>query len=837
MTTVRRRGMTWSVASILVLILQCSIARAAGDGASASTAVSSTTASAPAAIPMAEVATRAANVPDLLRPLMEHLAPRAELETIARHLHETRERVDVETVAATAILRSQPTLGVIQSQQQLWQRRQLHVSGWLTALTQRATFLQYGLNRLAELRTTWRVTREAAVASSAPAIVLADIDGALAAIDTAATALTSQRAAVLDLQSLVAQEVTRSAAVLAEFTQAQQRIMGTILTRDSPPMWSPEAWSRARGTWAGRVRELAAARWNDARRYFGDPSLGMPQHAVILALLLGVFLVARHRLRRARASARVEPLQHLMVFDRPYSAAMLVTLFHLSSPLSTVPQSLRSVAALLMLVPVLRLARPTIDARLLALVRTLVVLFVLESFREAIGGAPMLEQVVLELEAVTGMAMLVYSLTLGALQLPRRESAAAGRLGVFRGTAGLAALVLGASVAAAALGYMRLARLLASGLLGGGALALTLYALVQVALGVVALALRLWPLRLLRMVQHHRELLERRAYRVMLWLAMTGAVARLLDRAGLFQPAWSLGETLLTAKLGRGSITFSVGDVLEFVLTVWVAYLVSAFIRFVLHEDVYPRTQMKRGIAYAVSSLLNYVILTLGFVLALGAVGFDLTKVTVLAGALGVGIGFGLQGVVNNFVSGLILLFERPIHVGDVIEMGDLQGEVSRIGIRASTVRTFRGADIIVPNAQLIAERVTNWTLSDRRRRIDVPVGVDYRSAPDRVVELLEAVGRGHPEVLKDPPPMAVFTAFADSAINFELRAWTNHFERWAKIQTELAVAVHAALRAAGMTIPLPQREVRLLTGGGDGSTVPPRPPGGMPAAPGVTAS
>jgi len=364
---------------------------------------------------------------------------------------------------------------------------------------------------------------------------------------------------------------------------------------------------------------------------------------------------------------------------------------------------------------------------------------------------------------------------------------------------------------AGATGYMRLARLLASSVFSGGVLALTLYACTRVATGVVALTLRVWPLNLLQMVQHHRDQLERRVHGVLIVFAIGAWAARFLDRIDLFQPAWSLGGAILTAKLGRGSISFSAGDVLEFVLTVWLAYLVSAFIRFVLREDVYPRTRLTRGISYAISSLLNYVIIALGFALALGALGLDLTRVTVLVGAFGVGIGFGLQSVVNNFVSGLILLFERPVHVGDIVEVGELSGEVSRIGIRASTVRTWQGAEIIVPNAQLVTERVTNWTLSDRTRRIDLRVGVDYGSAPEKVVEVLEGVGRAHPQVLKDPAPQAVFIAFGDSSINFELRAWTNRFERWPKIQTELAVAVYAALPAAGMTLPFPQREVRIL--------------------------
>jgi small-conductance mechanosensitive channel len=480
---------------------------------------------------------------------------------------------------------------------------------------------------------------------------------------------------------------------------------------------------------------------------------------------------------------------------------------------------------------VLRLTRPAIGPRLHLSVYAVAILFALDSFREAISGAPMLEPVLLAMETVAGIATVVALLAWGPLRRVR-DGGDTGWLRVLRRDAVAVALVLAGALVAGAAGYMGLARLLASGLLGGGALALTLYASVLVVDATVSLALRVWPLRLLRMAQGHRELLERRVHRLTLSLAVVGWVARMLDRAGLFQAAWSLGETILGARIGRGAITLSVGDALEFFLTVWVAYLISAFLRFVLQEEVYPRARMTRGISYAVSSLLNYIIVSLGFVLALGTLGLDVTKLTVLAGALGVGIGFGLQNVVNNFVSGLILLFERPIHVGDVIEMDDLLGEVARIGIRASTVRTYRGADGVVPNAQLVAERVTNWTLSDRRRRNEVPVGVDYGSAPEKVVQVLESVARAHPDILKDPAPVALFMSFADSAINFELRAWTHHFERWPKIRTDLAVGIHAGLRAAGITIPYPQREVRLLRGATDGSATPPDTNDRRPGAP-----
>jgi potassium-dependent mechanosensitive channel len=273
----------------------------------------------------------------------------------------------------------------------------------------------------------------------------------------------------------------------------------------------------------------------------------------------------------------------------------------------------------------------------------------------------------------------------------------------------------------------------------------------------------------------------------------------------------SLGNAMLAARLQRGSISTSVGDILAFFLTIGAAYLLSAFIRFALQEDVYPRLRIAPGQSYATSSLLHYIILAIGFVVAIGMLGVNLNKVSVLAGAFGVGIGFGLQSVVNNFVSGLILLFERPIHVGDTVEFGDILGKMRRIGIRASVVRTIQGADIIVPNSQLISEKVTNWTLSDRLRRMDLPVGVNYGASPKEVIKVLEDTARAHPRVLRDPASQGLFMGYGDSSINFELRAWTDQFDDWPQIRSELASAVYDAVLAAGMVFPFPQREVHLL--------------------------
>jgi small-conductance mechanosensitive channel len=230
----------------------------------------------------------------------------------------------------------------------------------------------------------------------------------------------------------------------------------------------------------------------------------------------------------------------------------------------------------------------------------------------------------------------------------------------------------------------------------------------------------------------------------------------------------------------------------------------------VLDEGVFAEVALPRGISAAVSTTLQYAIVVLGFSWAVLASGMEMSRFSVLIGALGVGIGFGLQNVVNNFVSGLILLYERPVQVRDIVEVAGVAGEVTRIGVRSSTVRTFAGAEVIVPNATLISAEVTNWTLSDRRRRIELALGVAYGTEPRRVIDLLRAAVTGRAGVLQEPAPVALFLRFGESALEFSLRFWTADFDSWQVLASDVMIEVHARLGEAGITIPFPQRDLHV---------------------------
>jgi potassium-dependent mechanosensitive channel len=800
----KRHAMVCSVVPVLLLLLVA----VPGTAVAQTNAEPKNTTTPPprTVIPVVEVASQATEVSQLLRRLSVQFAPSPALDTIDKMLPEVSGTIDLELAATSTQLQGQPTLRALQMQEQLWQRRQLQTTGWLHVLTGQATQLQQALHRLADLHTTWTDTRGAAQLAQAPEPILQQIDATLSAIAAAQPPLQTQYTAVLDLQSRVAHEVGRCENALAQIAQVQQQAVKGTLRREGLQIWRAALWAEARR--AERVRQVAAAYGADILHYVRDPAEGLSLHAGLFLILAFAFGAVRRQIQRWQAAGETAS-SALKVFQHPYAAALVVTSLIATSPLAQIPLTVRGLFAALSILPIILLTQQAVGAPGLSGLYALGGLFVLDTVRQAFVGASLIDQVLLVSETLAGLVVAGWMLG----HVRRSPGATAGPSGMpaLRLGTQLFLLMFTIGLVAASLGYVRLAHLVTSGMLAGGALAVALYAFVQVVSGVLACALRFWPLQALQMVLHHRDLLERRLYKVLLWAAMLAWLGRYLDYFGLWEPTLSLGQAVLASKLERGAISLSVGDVLAFVLTVVGAYLLSAFLRFILDEDVYPRLRITPGQAYATSSLLHYVLMAVGGVVGLGLLGVDMTRMTVLVGAFGVGIGFGMQSVVNNFVSGLILLFERPIHVGDAVELGALQGVVRRIGIRASVVHTWQGADIIVPNSQLVTEQVTNWTLTDQLRRIDLQVGVNYGAAPDQVIALLETVARAHPQVLRAPPPQAFFMGYGDSAINFTLFAWPDHFNHWGQVKSDLTAAVYEAVYAAGMSFPFPQRDVRVL--------------------------
>jgi len=268
--------------------------------------------------------------------------------------------------------------------------------------------------------------------------------------------------------------------------------------------------------------------------------------------------------------------------------------------------------------------------------------------------------------------------------------------------------------------------------------------------------------------------------------------------------------SFFTNDIRIGSVSFTLGRIVTFFLVIWLSIVISKMIRVILEQDVLNKLSLAKGLPHTISVMVRYSLVTVGVLLAVSAAGLPLDSLTILFGAFGVGIGFGLQNIFNNLVSGFILLFERPIQIGDTIEVGELMGNVKSIGIRSSNIRTFDGAEVIVPNGQLISNEVVNWTLSDQKRRIEVLAGIAYGSDPHKVKELFEKMLADHPDVIQVPEPKVFFNDLGESSLDFRLLFWTSNFDDWIRIRSEIIFKVHDVLKENNIEIPFPQQDLHL---------------------------
>lgn len=260
-------------------------------------------------------------------------------------------------------------------------------------------------------------------------------------------------------------------------------------------------------------------------------------------------------------------------------------------------------------------------------------------------------------------------------------------------------------------------------------------------------------------------------------------------------------EDLISNVITVGSFSFKLETILIFFLSIWIAILISRSVKILLEEDILSRIELKRGVSQAVSAVSSYIIIGFGILFAVLSSGIDLTSFALLSGALGVGIGFGLQDIVRNFISGIILILERPIQVGDAVDVEDASGIVTKIGIRSSVIKTWDGSEVIVPNGNLILKKLTNWTLSEKQRRIVIEFKVAGNSDVGQVMNIAKQTALANNKILKSPEPVVYLKDFAAASKSFDVRCWTDDFDMWNQIRSDLKIELEKSLRENNITI------------------------------------
>jgi small-conductance mechanosensitive channel len=661
---------------------------------------------------------------------------------------------------------------------------------------------------LGKRRAIWEATRAAAEANGVAPALQARIDATLAQIALAEQAISgpldtqlklSRRANVLETGIDSGKQ-----GVAAAINYYEQRLRMI----DSPPFM--QEWG---DTHVSKEATKAAVTGLGIEKDFLDEYRlanrdKLQAHKIVVLMLLPFLIWLSWRSRKIvtddpelKASAKV--------LLRPISSWLVLAFVGVVLVEPDAPLIMHQTALLLALIPVLRLLPKRLYDVMGPWPYIVTVLYVLRGLGFFLVPSAFLYRANLLLVTVLTLSALVW-LLISRGRGPRPEGVPPSLITLVRGFGWASAAAMTVSIVANFLGNVSLAELLAGAVLDSAYVGLALYAGASVLGAIVKLLLSRRAALRFRIVTEHAGPLLTSISRLIDYAALVTWVVVVLNEFRAYRPVADWLSGVLTYPLAMGQISITLGSIVLFVFSIWIAFWIAKTIRLILQDEILPKMALPRGVGNSISTLSYYALVTVGIFIALVAAGFELSQLSIIVGALSLGIGFGLQNVVNNFVSGLILMFERPVQPGDVVEVSGTSGKVREIGMRATTLTTFEGADVVVPNGTLLSEKLINWTLSDMNRRIDVNIGVAYGSNPRQVMEVLMDVARGTPGIAPQPEPAVVFTGFGASSLDFGIRAWTNDFGDWVAIRSEMSLRVYDALAAASIEIPFPQQDVHV---------------------------
>ena len=747
------------------------------------------------ATPSPEPASPGARDDNLATVLLQVEISQTLLRQVRQDIHNAQEdvtqTVDVGTIEATLDSARQRQSGPHQAESSLVQLMELEtrLAGHadqlhqeIEALTRSIGQLESDLDRLNAESQRWIALLAIANARASPALLLEQAQRVTAD-------LTAQQSAVYPVRNRRLEQLAHKMSLqlaLNETTDqllAQREGMANMLREsERDPLWrvaplqpgTIEAAHKALGTWisgiAGYLHTKGAA-------------------VITLAVLL--MLLTQWLLRQAGSFLQENPLAPPIsldaerIIERPLWAMGFVALLGLNfAPKG--PIAYYDLLWLMLLLPSVVLTQHIRGPRHGLSITALGGMLAVFPFRTILEAFPAIDRWVLALQAI----VLATALVLDGHQCKSARSGVP--LPAWRPLLAVGIIAgLSISLILNLIGLAGYARVLVDGLLGtlGFVMVYTtarvvVFALIlgvqQSCLGQFSRAIRTHPLEF-ALVMH----------RGLGWITLGMIVFGGLYAFRIQDEARILGVQLWQASLPLGTSALSMKSVISALLWLVGTGLLIRITRWMLEEEVFPRLRLPSGVPFAITTVVRYTLAMVGVVLSLLTLGIDVSKVTLLAGALSVGIGFGLQNIVNNFFSGLILLFERPIHRGDVIEVGKLRGTVTKMGIRSSLIKTSEGAEVIVPNANLISKEVINWTLSDRRLRIEIPVMVARGEEEEAVLSILLAVAKESDEVLAAPAPEAILRDTSAESLDFLLACWIPRYEDQRRIASQLRIAIN----------------------------------------------
>ena len=761
----------------------------------------------PAGIPIVEISGRAQETYTVLNKISADLKPVAEILTIRKQLPLFLSSIN--KVHSSWIYQSlnNLTMRKLQKLSHDWNMQLNKLKVWEETLVEKSVILDEDDRQLEEMADLWQLTSKSAIDDEAPEVIQERAESTLDKIKDIRTRLSEDIKVLLTFRDQISEQQLEVTKLIGLISSAEAHSRTRLFARDSLPIWKSIQELEGLPNLGSQILESCINFIQMNTEYFNTSRERCTLHIIIFAVLLALIIYFHQLNKRNRLFDDKDDALKASAFfiSYPISTAFLISLFFGALIHTGRPVAFGELIILFALFPILRLVPGIFSSELKKPIYFLTGLIFINIAGSIAGDYILMQRLLLFLVSILIIPPLAWWLRPKSW-IYQIKSRLTYRLSII-----LSFLILSISLVSLVtnvIGISYLAYVLTSGMMNILYATFAMYVITLVLDGFVVLLIRRRSARSLHIIETYAEQMERRIIFFIHLIVLFFWLRMIFRTFGLYQSTWDWFSEIVDNKWRLGTIEISVGAVFSFIIILVIAFILARVVQVILATEIFSRIRLPRGVPGAISMLARYTIIGFGFFLAISAIGVNLGKFGLLAGAMGVGLGFGLRNIIENFVSGLIIIFERPIEVGDMIKVDEVFGKVGKIGIRSSTVKTPDGSEVIVPNASLISNQVTNWTMSDRQQRIQLPVKVALGNDPHQTLELLIKVAREHPGVLDSPEPQAFFNGFGDNYLDFALYYWLS--DNVLETKSEVALGVHDTIKEAGIDTPRPKGDFNL---------------------------
>lgn len=689
-----------------------------------------------------------------------------------------------------------------------WSGYSDRLSSWQRTLNRIQTRNTIGLKALEFDLKSWALTATTLEQEDIPASVSESINKSIDELTVVISDIKSQNNRAITVETRIVEQKDDIAALINDLENWIQSGELRILYRRHEPIWQTR-FLRTEEEKARSGENSVIEKVRVIPTYFTTYKHDLNVYAIWIFVIVALIFYLRKRLKVLDVSDQSRRVQRMkeIITKNTLATVSFLTLLAVIMFLTNLPQSLSEMFSIGLLISALILFRPFAYREFKWLIVFVIIAFVLEQLKSYFWFTSANYRLYMFVQTFFAFAVIGYYM----MQRSKVTKLVMGPIGkTLYQTIPLLIVIYSVAFIANILGYTNLSDLMLKIGSMGAVITVITYGILIVFGGIFAASIILYFESKTEYNVAYRNFLQKRAQLAVGVFAVGFWIIFFLLSAELYRPLVRSLDLWMSEPWEFGEMSITPGNVISFIGVLVVTFIITRFIATIVQGGVMRPLKLSRGVPSAISLVIRYFIIVFGVILSMGALGVDLSGFSLMAGALGVGIGFGLQNIISNFVSGIILTFERPVLPGDTVEVGTVMGIVEKIGVRSSIVRSFDGADVVVPNNTLLNNELINWTQSDVKKRIEIKIGVAYGTDPNKVLEILKDVALGYEYTKKDPAPMPLFEEFADSALNFRLLFWVP-VEFVLSARSDVSIEIYNRFEEAGIKIPFPQRDVNII--------------------------